>query len=72
MEVPLIRNPCEKLIRADYMLTLFQQLTHRQRKVSRKRPDHKRFRLGGCGRAQAAKNARTLADLTPTELNLAN
>jgi hypothetical protein len=27
MEVPLIRNPCEKLIRADYMLKLFQQLS---------------------------------------------
>jgi hypothetical protein len=36
MEAPLIRNPCEKLIRADYMLKLFQQLTHRRKKASHK------------------------------------
>jgi len=54
MEGPLIRNPCEKLIRADYMLQLFQQLTHRQKKASHKDLTTT-LPLGGCGRAQSRK-----------------
>jgi hypothetical protein len=42
MEVPLIRNPCEKLIRADYMLKLFQQtLAHSGNRSQAKTPSRK-------------------------------
>jgi hypothetical protein len=66
MEAPLIRNPCEKLIRADYMLKLFQQTSaHSGNGSQAKTPSRK---TGRRFRSQPKEQDATMPLFHPTHL----